>query len=212
MSDWAEELADRLELLRELAWEKGIEAVRSRKKRYDKGSVERMFEKGDRVLLRTPGLVGKLEEYWSGPWEVVDVCGPVTYKVRMMDKRGKGKVVYLNSMKKYTERGECVRRLTVVMEDDDENKGDLVAKNKVVGEGTCMRFDQTSLNKVLVDFSDTLNESPGLTLVTEMAIDTGDCTPIMQHPYRPPESLIPGIKEELDLLLEQGIIVKSTSQ
>ncbi len=54
-------------------------------------------------------------------------------------------VVNLNSVKKYTERGEEVRRLQWLW-DGYENEGDLVAKKKVVGKGTCEGFDSTNLN------------------------------------------------------------------
>ncbi len=40
---------------------KRLRSCKIRKKQYEKGFVENMFEKGDRVLLRTLDLVGKLE-------------------------------------------------------------------------------------------------------------------------------------------------------
>jgi len=53
----------------------------------------RVFEKGDVILVRAPGLLGNLEEAWSGPWEMVSKCGPVTYKKQ--SSAGKGKMVHL---------------------------------------------------------------------------------------------------------------------
>ena len=49
-----------------------------------------------------------------------------------------------------------------------------------------------------------MSKQPGLTNLAVMSIDTGDAKPISQHPYRPPVPLIPQIREELNLLLEQG--------
>jgi len=50
-------------------------------------------------MARTPGSIGKLEDSWSGPWKVLDRCGPVNYTIRSPDCRGKGWVVHLNSIK-----------------------------------------------------------------------------------------------------------------
>jgi len=41
----------------------------------------REFVKGD-GLLPAPGMLGKLDESWTGPWEVESKCGPVTYKIK----------------------------------------------------------------------------------------------------------------------------------
>ena len=38
----------------------------------------RSFEVGDRLKVRIPGLLGKLEESWAGPFEVEEKLGPVT--------------------------------------------------------------------------------------------------------------------------------------
>ena len=76
-----EELADRLELLRDAAHNKRAVQELQRKDIYDRVSTLRKFEKGDKVLLRTPGLVGKLEESWTGPWEVVQKCGILTIRL-----------------------------------------------------------------------------------------------------------------------------------
>ena len=43
------------------------EAVKKRKKRYDRGSKLREFSVGDLVLVRIPGLDGKM---WKGPYVV----------------------------------------------------------------------------------------------------------------------------------------------
>ena len=211
VSAWADELADRLELLRDFASEQKLENAKRRKERYDKHSVHREFKKGDRVLLRTPGLTGKLQESWTGLWEVSEKCGPVNYKVKALNGNGKGRVVHVNTMKEYNERIESVQRLMVVVEDNEKELEQIGEEKKIVGEGTCTGFSREELVKVLGEFDGTLSAAPGLTSLVERELDTGDCLPITQHPYRPPESLMMGIREELNSLLDQGIIVRSTS-
>ncbi len=39
---------------------------------YDKKSRPRELDVGSMVLMRVPGLVGKLDDSWDGPYEVVD--------------------------------------------------------------------------------------------------------------------------------------------
>ena len=48
----------------------------------DRNNAERSFEVGDRVMVRIPGLLEKLEESWAGPYEVEVKLGPVTYRVK----------------------------------------------------------------------------------------------------------------------------------
>ena len=103
---------DRAELLREASVAKGLEARERRKWSYDGNRRWRRFSKGDLVLLWTPSFYGKLEESWSGQWEVLEQCGLVNYKISP-DGIGKGKALHLNSIKEYAEREEKVCRLTV---------------------------------------------------------------------------------------------------
>ena len=211
MSAWVEELADRLELLRDAAHNKRAVQAVQRKGNYDRVSTLRKFGKGDRALLRTPGLVRKLEESWTGPWEVVQKCGIVNYKVRKVGNRGKGRVVHINTMKEYNERVERVRRMMVVVEDEEGDLESVGDGRKIVGEGGCEGFNKQQLEHVLDDFRDTLSSSPGLTSLTEMTINTEEGPPVVQHPYRPPESMLAGIKTELESLLDQGTITQSDS-
>ena len=59
--EWLEQLNDKLDLVHDAArqCERDI-----RKAAYDKGAAQRKFVVGDMVLLRTPGMHGKLEEAW----------------------------------------------------------------------------------------------------------------------------------------------------
>jgi len=47
--------------------------------------------------------------------------------------------------------------------------------------------------------------------LTSMKLDTGDHSPISQQPYRPPDRMLEGFKEEIDTLLESDNITSSTS-
>ena len=62
VSAWTEELDDRLAILRDKAFLCQPKTRNKRKDTIDKTARERSFEPGSRVLVRIPGLLGKLEE------------------------------------------------------------------------------------------------------------------------------------------------------
>ena len=149
MSAWLGELADRLDVIRYIAYNKQVLTARKRKDTYDNKAVERTFEKGDLVLARTPLLLGKLEEAWTGPRTVVKKSGPVMYKLTHVQGKGRGKVVHLNTIKEYNERHQRVGQLTLLMEDKESERLAVEPEKKVVGQGTCEGFSQNYVNKIL---------------------------------------------------------------
>jgi len=67
-----------------------------------------------------------------------------------------------------------------LMEDEKVEGSEM--DQKVVREGTCYWFRCEDLEDVLSRYEEVLTDKPGLTTVTEMTIDTGDYTPLCQHP------------------------------
>ena len=53
-------------------------------------------------MYRAPGLETKLSESWVGPIEVLQVLGPMTYRVEL--SKGKSRVVHMRFLKDYVER------------------------------------------------------------------------------------------------------------
>ena len=107
----------------------------------------------------------------------------------MVKGKWKSRLVHLNVLKRYLEKEECVKRLVVWMEDEDERIGraELVAEN----------FCQEELDRVLINFDDVLSIVPGKTSLVEMTIDVGDANPIGQTPYRLPESIREKVRVEV---------------
>ena len=56
--EWSDWLVDRLAVWHDLVRERGKEASGMRKAQYDKSTVNRTLEVGDKVLCRIPGLIG----------------------------------------------------------------------------------------------------------------------------------------------------------
>ena len=51
------------------------------------------------VSVRTPGLSSKLDDAWSGPYEVLRCVTPVTWELEVPDTAKKKQVVHANMLK-----------------------------------------------------------------------------------------------------------------
>lgn len=99
VSTWVEQLIERLEVVRDVARERLMKAVESRKNIYDKNACEREFKKGDMVRTRILGLDHKLQEAWTGQLEVLEKPNDVNYRVKCVEGKGKMKVIHVNNLK-----------------------------------------------------------------------------------------------------------------
>ncbi|KAJ8927564.1 hypothetical protein NQ314_019959 [Rhamnusium bicolor] len=84
-----------------------IESAKIRRnKPYDRKTKERKFDLGDLVNLKdlstTVGISKKLAKSWTWPYRVIEVIGPVNYKIRKVHGRDE-QVVHVNRLKKYYE-------------------------------------------------------------------------------------------------------------
>ena len=61
------------------------------KDRHDKEATEKSFSIGDKVLVFSPVVTGKLtaklQDCWQGPYEIIGKVSPVTYLVEMPEKK-----------------------------------------------------------------------------------------------------------------------------
>ena len=149
-------------------------------------------------------MSAKLEEAWHGPYMVVEQLNRVDFRVDL--GKGKKKVLHINNMKKYHIREEEVMRLAVIAEDweEDEDVGTKLSEQ-------CSGFDQKVLEKLKQDFPQVFSDLPGRTQVCLMSIDTKDVGPIASPPYRIPDKLKDGVREEVLKLVELGIVIPSHS-
>ncbi len=120
VTEWTLSLAEKLE-----NHTAALKAAISKERRIahmNIGSRERSLSVGDKVLYRIPGLSCKLSDSWKGPYNIVAVCGQVNYRLNKGNSRKGGKVVNINTLKKWHE--SCnISRLDVVLHDEpDESK------------------------------------------------------------------------------------------
>ena len=204
VEEWAQWLVGKLEVWHDVMRERGEAASKSRKKSFDKKAVVRQYEVGDLVLCRIPGMIAKLEESWHGPYPIVGKFNGVDYEVEFA--RGRRKVLHVNNLKRFYEREAEVMRLVVVAEDfsSDEAVGTKL-------QGLCPEFDQCWVEELRSEFSGVFRDEPGRTGVCQLAIRTGDSPPIASVPHRVPDKMKSLVKDEIEKLLELGVIVVSTS-
>ena len=70
-----------------------------------KTSTIRNFQIGDKVLIFTPDISsskkGKLDNSWTGPYEILGKISPVTDAIDRPDQRRKNAAVHVTAMKKW---------------------------------------------------------------------------------------------------------------
>ena len=209
LEEWVIENAERVQALREQATINYSDVSKLRKEAWDKKAKERSYKEGDKVMYRAPGFDTKLSDSWVGPLEIVQVLGPLTYKVGLSE--GRSRVVHVRFLKDYVER--VVKRATTILLDDTEEDSVMDANRKVNVEGAVGSGPrQEDIGEWEKEYADIFTEEPGLTDLAMFKIDTGDAKPIHQRAYNTPVSLILGVDLEINWLLEKGYIVPSESE
>ena len=205
--EWSDWLVSRLAVWHESVLERGKEASGSRKKLYDKTTVNRTLEVGDQVMCRIPGMIGKLKESWHGPYDVVARKSRVDYVVNLGKGKGRIKVLHVNNLKKFHPRTEEVLRLALVAEDWEEDE--------CVGTKLCGKFEgfdeEEVVQRLREEFPEVFSDLPGRTTACKLKIETGEAAPRRSHPYRIPNKLKEGVRAEVEKLVDLGIVVPSTS-
>ena len=150
---------------------------KNEKKKLDKRAVLRSLAVGDSVLLGTPGLDSKLVDSWEGPYFVKTKFGAVTYKLNV--GKLKTRIAHINSLRKFEERREELKRIAMVLEGDTDSDCVMNTNSKLKLVGGSVRCDLLEdIDRWKEEFSETLTEEPGETELVEFSIETGDADPI----------------------------------
>ena len=207
--EWLEELLRRVQVVRKQMKQNQKESQRKRKETYDTKSVMRSFKPGDMVLVRLPGMHGKLESAWGGPYKVLEVPSELHVVVGMADqtarKKGSKKRVHINTCKEFHQA--TINRVAVWAREDAEVDG---LRNKLEG-GEISKKHEDELKKYLSRWSEVLTDKPGKTDILRHDIVTGDAPPMRSVPYQVPMKWKDKFREEIESLVAQGILRPSTS-
>ena len=200
------------------------------KRHYHRKAKPRRLEVGDRVLILLPTDSNKLLMQWRGPYTVESRVGANDYRVKMGSKR---KTYHVNMLKKYISRepegnvvpvdstdGATIAVAGVIHQDVDPELGevpDLEGYRQREGVrdvklGEELPEDQRRVLKDLVRrYPDVFTDMPGETDVIQHQIRLTDDTPIRCKPYPLPYAMREELRNEVDTMLEMGVVRPSTS-
>ena len=228
--EYVTELRERLEDSLKLAQEELEKSQKRYKRHYDRKAKPRRLEVGDRVLILLPTDSNKLLMQWRGPYTVQSRVGAYDYRVKMGSKT---KTYHVNMLKMYISRepegnvvpvddtdGATVAVAGVIHQDVDPELGevpDLEGYRQREGVrdvklGDELPEDQRRVLKDLVRrYPDVFTDMPGETDVIQHQIRLTDDTPIRCKPYPLPYAMREELRNEVDTMLEMGVVRQSTS-
>ena len=201
------------------------------KRNYDKKTKDRLFNKGDKVLVMLPTNNNKLLMQWKGPYEIIQRMGDNSYKILVGNKE---KNYHANMLKKYYAREDEVKteiekedlkmsagaemlmdeEMPSIDEDSLLELGTYKQKEDVsdVKLGTELGDSQSrQLQALMENYAEVFSDVPGRTSKIEHRIDLVDEEPVRLKPYPLPYALRQELKEEIKEMLDMGVIRKSSS-
>ena len=225
------ELRERLEETMKLAQEELTKNQTRYKRNYDKKTKDRLFNKGDKVLVMLPTNNNKLLMQWKGPYEIIQRMGDNGYKILVGNKE---KNYHANMLKKYYAREDEVKteiekedlkmsagaemlmdeEMPSIDEDSLLELGTYKQKEDVsdVKLGTELGDSQSrQLQALMENYADVFSDVPGRTSKIEHRINLVDEEPVRLKPYPLPYALRQELKEEIKEMLDMGVIRKSSS-
>uniref|UniRef100_K7EXE6 Gypsy retrotransposon integrase-like protein 1 n=1 Tax=Pelodiscus sinensis TaxID=13735 RepID=K7EXE6_PELSI len=200
---------DRLKEMMELVRENLSDSQGAQKAWYDRDAVERAFEIGDLVLVLDPVRRNKMQDVWSGPYEVVERVNEVTYDVRKASGRGGVQTVHVNRMKVYMERGVNVNMICCAEEEAmsvplvdmvAESQEETPLESIEMGEGLTS-LQRGELLALLKHHRRTFSNRPGLTDRISHSIHTTGPRPAPSRAYRAKGEMQRQIQEEVESML-----------
>ncbi|XP_013856237.1 uncharacterized protein LOC106512091, partial [Austrofundulus limnaeus] len=102
--DYVSDFKTRLHHMCKLAQENLSKAQSKMKTRFDKKSVSRSFNAGDKVLVLLPLPGSSLHAQFSGPYVVDRKISETNYVVNTPDRKRKSRVCHINMLKRYFSR------------------------------------------------------------------------------------------------------------
>ncbi|KAJ1126611.1 hypothetical protein NDU88_005018 [Pleurodeles waltl] len=200
---------------------KNLQASQELQKQWhDQKAVLIQYQPGQKVWVLEPVAPRALQDKWSGPHIIVEKKGEVTYLVDLGTARSPVRVLHVNRLKPYYDRAD----LTLLMatdegqEEESDPLPDLFSSTEqdALVEGVVLADCLTAEQKdhcinLLGQFSELFSTMPGTTSWYEHTIDTGDSLPVKSKIYRQPDHVRDCIKQEVQKMLELGVVEHSES-
>ncbi|KAL2096319.1 hypothetical protein ACEWY4_008467 [Coilia grayii] len=205
----------KLEELRSLAHDNLAQAQSQQKALYDRTARSRTFNPGQKVLLLLPSSGSSLLARWQGPFEVLAKVGPVTYELAMPDRRRPRQRFHVNLLKEWV-RPDTASHLNWarVVEEEEESKEQYfpTSGGETPSPPVQHLSSQQQEDMLQIIPEGLFREKPGRMTLIQHDIRLTGPGPIRQTSYRVPARLIPALKQEVQAMLDMGVIVPSHSE
>ncbi|XP_060605940.1 uncharacterized protein K02A2.6-like [Ruditapes philippinarum] len=233
------DLQERLESTCKIAQQELEKSSIRYRKYYNRKARDRTFKKGSKVLVLIPTKRNKLLLQWKGPFVVSEVVNKLDYRIDIGNN--KIKTFHANMLKEYVERnfeperGALAKVSAAVveaengydrLEEDDSletsyqddsdillcplKKGSETYKDVQVNPD--LQTDcKTQIATLLKKFSDVLTDIPGNTSLVQHDIKLTTSEPVRTKGYPIPFHSQQIVKEEVDKMLELGVIEPSNA-
>ncbi|XP_029928572.1 uncharacterized protein LOC115374014 [Myripristis murdjan] len=182
---------------------------------YDKGARERSFEPGQQVLLLLPTVENKLLAKWQGPYSIVRKLSSTTYEIEMPERRNPRQAFHINLLKEWKTREPPPSQQLFVraVKEEEDAEGEFTPTIHSTASLDLSHLSLTQQQELeAIIPPDLFQEKPGTTDLVKHDIHLKDSTPIRQRMYRIPERMVPVLMEEIEVMLELGVIEPSTSE
>ena len=233
--EYVVQLRDRLEDTAQLAAENSKLKLQSYKTYFDKKTVKRTFKVGDEVLLLLPDSSNKLLSTWKGPYPVVEVRSKLNY---VIDVNGTTKLFHVNLLKRYFRRANvnCMYLVdeistlehfginnehavqTCVIENDDDSTLGAIPTVCYTGVSSDVNINPkldvrevNTLADLIQSYDHVLSDLPGCTPTLTHKIQLKTTDVVCNRNYPVPIHLKKHFDEEVERMLEMGIITPSKS-
>lgn len=199
--------------------EKLTRCQQKQKAEYDKQCSQRNFQVGDKVLVLLPTHASKLESKWCGPYSITLAHKDGrTYTIDTLNKRKRFREFNVNLLKSWRSREEVAALAIQHCETESFHVNDNLLNTtssetwEDVEISSDLSPEQTVVIKNLLEqYSDVFSGLPNRTQAAVHVIDTGDAAPVRSAPYRVPQALQAKYDQEIDNMLQMGIVRPSTS-
>ena len=201
---------------------------------FDKKAKQRDFHPGDKVLILLPSDGNKLLMHWQGPFTIEEKVRLNDYAINV---KGKRRTYHANMLKRYYEREEEARPITVgavmtlntasvgVINPEDgtteeyhdglldllQSKQQTETSKDVVLGDELDDHQQSQLMKLLDKFAGIFSDLPGNAVGMEHSIELTSDEPVKSKPYGLPYRVRENLKEDINNMLKMGVIRPSTS-
>ena len=202
------------------------------KDHYDRRSRSRRLKVGDQVLVLLPTNKNKLLMQWKGPYPVTEVMGVNDYQVRM---KGKVRTYHINLLKEYIARKEEISEEkkpmmelagAAVLEYEEGNVESVMDEEQLLDTRRTRKKDiyrdvkisdklsarqRKDVEGLVFQYRDVFTDKPGTTELTEHKIEMVTDEPVRVKPYPIPYNLREELKQDIEQMMDMGVIRKSDS-